>query len=102
MAAKKPLQVVTTLQPESNEALEISDREKQPSLDAPENLTLEQIVADELLDSIDWKAVNKALLAGVQRKFINWFVGGNSSSMIATNEIEAIAIAPAKDEDVAA
>jgi hypothetical protein len=102
MAVKKPLQVVTTLQSESNEALEISDREKQTSLDAPENLTLEQIVADELLDSIDWKAVNKALLAGVQRRLISWFIGGNSSSMIATNEIEAIAIAPSQDGEIAA
>jgi hypothetical protein len=102
MAAKNKLEVVSALPTSSNEALEISDRQKQTSLDAPENLTLEQIVADELLDSIDWKAVNKALLAGVQRKFISWFIGGNSSSMIATNEIEALAIAPAKDEDVAA
>ena len=42
------------------------------SIDATseENLTLEQIIADELLDSLDWKVVNKALLAGIQRKFM--------------------------------
>jgi len=91
MAAKNKLAVVQKL-PQSTEALETQTA----------NLTLEQIVADELLDSIDWKAVNKALLAGVQRKFISWFVGGHASSMIATNEIEAIAIAPTQDEDVAA
>ena len=72
------------------------------SIDAAENLTLEQIVADELLDNIDWKAVNKALLAGIQRKFINWFVSGNPSSMIATNEIEAQAIALMESEEKAA
>jgi len=98
MAAKKNLEVVPSLPTQSNKALEITN---QISLDAPENLTLEQIVADELLDSIDWKAVNKALLAGVQRKFISWFIGGKSSS-IATNEIEAMAIAPAQDDEVAA
>ncbi len=97
MAAKNKLAVVQEL-PQSTEPLETQTA----SLNATENLTLEQIVADELLDSIDWKAVNKALLAGVQRKFISWFVGGHASSMIATNEIEAIAIAPAQDEDVAA
>ena len=92
MAGKNKLTVVQEL-PQSTEPLETS-------LDASENLTLEQIVADELLDSIDWKAVNKALLAGVQRKFISWFIGANDSSMIATNEIEAVAIAEV--EEVAA
>jgi len=97
MAAKNKFAVVQQL-PQSAEALETQTA----PLDASENLTLEQVVADELLDSIDWKAVNKALLAGVQRKFITWFIGGNSASMIATNEIEAIAIAPAQDDEVAA
>jgi hypothetical protein len=46
------------------------------------NLTLEQIIADELLDDIDWKAVNKALLKGLRRKFIRWFVSGNSLYLI--------------------
>jgi len=93
MAAKNKFAVVQEL-PQSTEPLETS-------LDATKNLTLEQVVADELLDSIDWKAVNKALLAGVKRKFISWFVGGHASS-IATNEIEAMAIAPAQDDEVAA
>ena len=90
MAVKKGLQVVSD-----------NDRQSQ-DIDAPENLTIEQIVADELLDNIDWKAVNRALLAGIQRKFINWFVSGNSSSMIATNEIEAQAIALMESEEKAA
>jgi hypothetical protein len=66
-----------------------------------ETLTLEEIVADELLDSIDWKAVNRAVLKGIQRKFIKWFVTG-SSSAIALNEIEAQAIALEPSEDQAA
>jgi hypothetical protein len=97
MAVKKNLEVVASLPKQSNNALETS-------LDAPENLTLEQIVADELLDSINWNAVNAALLKGVQRKFLKWFVGGNAASMVATNEIEAeaLAIAPSEDSKVAA
>jgi hypothetical protein len=90
MAVKKPLTVVAELPtPESIE-------------DKPENtLTLEQIVADELLDDIDWKAVKKAVLVGIRRRFINWFVTGNSSA-IALNEIEAQAIALEAGEDQAA
>ncbi|MCA6610751.1 MAG: hypothetical protein IM516_01305 [Pseudanabaena sp. M158S2SP1A06QC] len=55
MAAKNKLAVVQEL-PQSTEPLETQTA----SLNATENLTLEQIVADELLDSIDWKAVNGA------------------------------------------
>jgi hypothetical protein len=96
MAVKKNLEVVASLPKQSNTALETS-------LDAPENLTLEQIVADELLDSINWNAVKAALLKGVQSKFLKWFVGGNAASMIATNEIEAEALAiEAASEQVAA
>ena len=69
--------------------------------DNPEKLTLEQIVADELLDSIDWKAVKQAVLAGIQRKFIRWFVSGNAS-FVATNEIEAQSVALIEPEDQAA
>ena len=66
-----------------------------------ETLTLEQIVADELLDNIDWKAVKKAVLVGIQRKFIRWFVSGNAS-FVATNEIEAQSVALIEPEDQAA
>ena len=100
MAAKTKLAVVQEL-PQSTEVTEVLENQT-PSLDATENLTLEQIIADELFDSIDWKAVNKALLASVKRRFISWFVGEKASSMIATNEIEAMAIAPAQDDEVAA
>jgi len=71
----------------------IDDQNLETSEDRPEETrTLEEIVADELLDSIDWKAVKQAILANVGRKFINWFVTGNRSA-IALNEVEAQAIA---------
>jgi hypothetical protein len=80
----------------------IDDQNLETSEDRPEEtLTLEEIVADELLDSIDWKAVKQAILANIGRKFINWFVTGNSSA-IALNEVEAQAIALEAGEDQAA
>ncbi len=77
------------------------DSQDSLSIDASEKLTLEEIVADELLDSLDWKVVKKALLKAVRRKFIRWFVSG-SASMIATNEIEAEALAIGPGEEEAA
>ena len=90
MAVKKALTVVSELPtPESIE-------------DNPEQtLTIEQIVADELLDNIDWQAVKKAILANIGRKFVRWFVSGNAS-MVALNEIEAQSLAIEAVEDQAA
>lgn len=94
MARKTNNLIAIDANPDQNPDISIEDNPE-------ENLTLEQIVADELLDSIDWKAVKQAVLAGIQRKFIRWFVSGNAS-FVATNEIEAQAIALTEAEDQAA
>ena len=100
MAAKNKLEVVASLPNQSNKTL--GDRLTQ-SIETENHSTLEEIVADELLDSINWNAVNAALLKGVQKRFLKWFVSGKSASMIATNEIEAEALAiEAVSEEVAA
>jgi hypothetical protein len=94
MTRKTNKLVAVDANPDQNLDISIDDNPE-------ETLTLEQIVADELLDNIDWKAVKQAVLAGIQRKFIRWFVSGNAS-FVATNEIEAQAVALAEPEDQAA
>ncbi|WP_055077180.1 hypothetical protein [Pseudanabaena sp. 'Roaring Creek'] len=98
MAAKKNLEVVPSLPTQSNETLD--DRPTQ-SIETDENRTLEEVVADELLHSINWNAVNAALLKGVKQKFLEWFTRGKPASMIATNEIEAEALAIESAEEAA-
>lgn len=97
MASKKALEVVT-LPTQGNK--DLGDRLNQ-SIETGETRTLEEIVADELLDSINWDSVKKALLLRVQKKFIKWFTSGGSASMIATNEIEAEALAIESGEESA-
>lgn len=97
MAVKKNLEVVPTLPNPSNETL--GDRLTQ-SIEIDGTQTLEEIIADELLDSINWNAVNAALLKGVQQKFIKWFLTGKAPKL-ATNEIEAEALAIEAGEEAA-
>lgn len=94
MARKTNNLIAIDANPDQNPGISIDDN-------PAENLTLEQIVADELIDAIDWQAVKKAILANIGRKFVRWFVSGNTS-MVATNEIEAQAMALMEGEDQAA
>jgi hypothetical protein len=58
-------------------------------------LNIEDMIADQLLDSVDWSKVKQALLKKAPAKLFKWFqsqlLPTDGSPMI-TNEIEAMAI----------
>jgi hypothetical protein len=58
-------------------------------------LNIEDMIADQLLDNIDWSKVRSALLKKAPAKLFKWFqaqlLPTDGSPMI-TNEIEAMAI----------
>jgi hypothetical protein len=59
------------------------------------DINLEDVIADQLLDSVDWQKVKQALLKKAPAKLFKWFqsqlLPTDGSPMI-TNEIEAMAI----------
>jgi hypothetical protein len=58
-------------------------------------IDLEDAIADELLDSVDWSKVKQALIKKAPARLFKWFqsqiLPSDGSPMI-TNEIEAMAI----------
>ncbi|MBD2319968.1 hypothetical protein [Phormidium tenue] len=58
-------------------------------------LNIEDMIADQLLDSVDWQKVKQALLKKAPARLFKWFQSQllpvDGSPMI-TNEIEAIAL----------
>ena len=40
------------------------------------NFDFESMIADEILDNLDWGKVKIALFAKVKRRFFDWLVGG--------------------------
>lgn len=59
------------------------------------DINLEDAIADQLLDSVDWQKVKEALLKKAPARLFKWFQSQllpiDGSPMI-TNEIEAIAL----------
>ena len=55
-------------------------------------LNLEDLLADEILNGIDWQAVKALMISKAQAKFWAWISAAAPVSAYALNEIEAIAI----------
>ena len=83
MAVKAPKQAVEPITP--------------PDISTPgtQAIDLEDAIADQLLDSVDWQKVKEALLKKAPSRLLKWFqaqlLPTDGSPMI-TNEIEAIAL----------
>jgi hypothetical protein len=84
MAVKSPKQAVETIT-----APDLVAQSAAP------DINLEDAIADQLLDSVDWSKVKQALLKKAPAKLFKWFqsqlLPTDGSPMI-TNEIEAMAI----------
>jgi len=55
-------------------------------------LNLEDLLADEILNGIDWQAVKVLMIEKAQQKFWQWISAAAPATPYALNEIEAIAI----------
>lgn len=87
MAAKKPLEVVQPLPTEETaQSIEaISDR-------------LNDEIADQLLDSIDWQKVTQAIVRKAPAKLFAWLTRGNDSP-INISAFPELAALPSRDEE---
>jgi hypothetical protein len=59
------------------------------------DINLEDAIADQLLDSVDWQKVKQALLKKAPARLFKWFqsqILPTDGSPMITNEIEAMAI----------
>jgi hypothetical protein len=65
---------------------------------ALDTLDLEGLIADELIDSIDWALVKQALVDRAKAKFFRWFQS-QIDTVTVTNEIEAMALSGGDDEN---
>jgi len=83
MAVKPPK---NTLQPE------LTPEPTNTSVALSAALNLEDLLADEILNGIDWQAVKSLMLQKAQAKFWAWISAAAPVSAYALNEIEAIAI----------
>jgi len=56
------------------------------------SLNLEDLLADSLLESIDWSKVKALMIEKAQSKFWQWISAAAPAIPYALNEVEAIAI----------
>ena len=92
MAVKSPKQAVELTQPEYQ------------TTPAPlfTNVDLEDAIADELLDSIDWSKVRSALLKKAPAKLFAWLVSSNDTPVNLSLYPELAALPSADEEEKAA
>ena len=65
-------------------------------------LNLEDAIADQLLDSIDWAKVRSALLKKAPAKLFAWLTSGNNSPINISQYPELAALPSSEDEGKAA
>ena len=75
----------------------------------PESITLDAIafdleeqIADELLDNIDWSKVRSAILKKAPAKLFAWLTSGNDTPINLSPYPELAALSSAEDEEKAA
>ena len=89
LPVKQAVELITTPKPDLSESVDAAFTAIAPYID------IESMIADQLLDDIDWSKVRSALLKKAPAKLFKWFqaqllpVDGTPTI---TNEIEAMAI----------
>ena len=66
------------------------------------DINLEEAIADQLLDDIDWSKVKAAMLTKVKQRFFAWLTSGNNTPVNISQFPELAALPSADDEEKAA
>lgn len=91
MAVKSPKQAVDTTQPENlNTAAPLFT-----------NVDIENMIADDLLDDIDWKKVRAALIRKAPAKLFAWLTSGSNTPINISQYPELSALPSSDDSEVA-
>ena len=61
-------------------------------------INLEDAIADQLLDDIDWSKVKAAMLTKVKQRFFAWLTSGNDRP-INISQFPELAALPSRDDD---
>lgn len=88
-STKQPVEPITENKPTLSESVDDAFNTIAPSLN------IEDMIADELLDDIDWSKVRSAIIRKAPAKLFKWFqsqILPIDGQPIITNEIEAMAI----------
>jgi hypothetical protein len=88
MASKLQKQAVETTQPEYQ------------TTPAPLStvVDIENAIADELLDSVDWQKVKAAIIRKAPQKFFAWLTSGNNTP-INISQFPELAALPSRDDE---
>ena len=91
MAVKSPKEAVATTQPENSDTA------------APlfTNVDVEEAIADELLDSIDWQRVKAAIIRKAPAKLFAWLTSGNNTPINISQFPELSALPSSQDGEAA-
>ena len=65
-------------------------------------INLEEAIADQLLDDIDWQKVRAAMLTKVKHRFFAWLVSSNDTPVNLSPYPELAALPSADEEEKAA
>lgn len=95
LPAKSAIEPIVETKPELSESVDDAFTAIAPGIN------IESMIADELLDSVDWQKVKQALLKKAPAKLFKWFQSQllpTEGSPMIFNEIEAIALSEGKDD----
>ena len=77
------------------QAVELTTQPEPVAQSAAPNINIEALIADEILDNLDWQKVRDTLIARAKQRFWIWLSSQILPSEICTtalNEIDAIAL----------
>ncbi len=95
-STKQSVEPITENKPALNETVDDAFTAIGPGLN------IEDMIADQLLDSVDWSKVKQALLKKAPARLFKWFqsqILPTDGSPIICNEIEAIALSEGATDD---
>ena len=64
-------------------------------------LDIEDMIADQLLDDIDWQKVRAAMLSKVKQRFFAWLTSGNNTPINISQFPELSALPSSQDGEAA-
>ena len=95
-SVKQPVEPITTPKPALNES--VDDAFKVIATD----IDIESMIADQLLDDIDWAKVRSAILRKAPAKLFAWLTSGNNTPINISQFPELTALPISDDEGKAA
>ena len=93
---KQSVEPIVENKPALNESVDSAFNAIAPVVD------LEEAIADQLLDDIDWQKVRAAMLTKVKHRFFAWLVSSNDTPVNLSPYPELAALPSADEEEKAA